>query len=280
MPTFPAPAPIALAVDVPFAALHVVASDREDAVVTVLATDPARAGSRRAAEEVQVEQSGDSITVTYPGSWKQFVLPFAAGTADITVELPAGSAVRGRTGSLLVEGTLGAVDMTLSSGDARLDAVDRLDLKVSAGSAVVGRVDGTTTIAVSAGSVRIGEIAGEGTIRAANGTTTVERLRGSLEILGAHGDIAVGNLQGDLVAKSAHAGLRVGRLESGRATLSTSFGSVEVGVPEGTTAYLDLATEHGSVRNRLTPADGPVQDEETAQIQASTRYGDIVVQRP
>ncbi|WP_193106280.1 DUF4097 family beta strand repeat-containing protein [Brachybacterium sp. FME24] len=259
MPTFPAATPIALAVDVPFASLHVVASDREDAVVTVLPTDPARSGSRRAAEEVQVEQRGDSITVTYPGSWKQFVLPFAAGTANITVELPSGSAVRGKTGSLLVEGALGAVDMTLSGGDARLDAVERLDLKVSAGSAVVGRIDGTTTVAVSAGSVRIGEIAGDGTIRASNGTTTVEHLRGTLEILGAHGDIAVGSLQGDLVAKSAHAGLRVGRLESGRATLTTSF---------------------GSVRNLLTPTDGPVQDEATAQIQASTRYGDIVVQRP
>ncbi|MFV2145849.1 hypothetical protein [Isoptericola sp. G70] len=34
-------------------------------------------------------------TFTFPGSWKQFVLPFAAGTANITVELPVGSTLRG-----------------------------------------------------------------------------------------------------------------------------------------------------------------------------------------
>jgi DUF4097 and DUF4098 domain-containing protein YvlB len=280
VPTFAAPAPISLTVDVPSATVHVVASEREDAVVTVLPTDPTRSGSIRAAEAVQVQRRDEAITLTYPGSWKQYVLPFAAGTADITVELPAGSAIRGKAGSLLVEGTLGTVDMTMASGDARIDAVARLDLKVSAGSVVVGRVDGAATIRAAAGSVRVGEVAGTATLRAPNGATTVDHVSGSLEILGAHGDISVGDLRGDLVAKSSHAGIRVGRLESGRATLTTAFGSVEVGIPAGTTAHLDLVTEHGSVRNRLTPAEGPLEDEATAQIQASTRYGDIVVQRP
>ena len=280
MPTFPAPAPLSVNLDVPFAAVHVVASDRGDAVVTVLPSDPARSGSVRAADEVQVQQRDDSLAITYPGSWKQYVLPFASGTANITIELPTGSAVRGRTGSLTAEGTFGAVDLTLSSGDARLDAVETLDLKVSAGSAAIDRIDRAATIAVSAGSVRIGELTGEGAIRAANGTTTVDRLSGSLEIIGAHADISVGQLCGDLVARSAHAGIRVGRFDDGRASLTTSFGALEVGVPDGTAAYLDLATEHGSARNLLTPTEGPVDDEATAHIQASTRYGDIVVRRP
>ena len=280
MPTFPVSQPVPVVVDVPFATLHVVAGDRDDVVVTVLPSDPSKSGSVRAAEDVRVDRDGDAITISYPSSWKQYVLPFASGTADITVELPTGSALRGKTGSVYAEGTLGAVDMTLSAGEARLDDVERLDLKVSAGSVVVGRVDGTADLKVSAGSVRVGELAGDGTIRATNGTTTVGSVTGTLEVHGANGDIAVSRVRGTVTAKSAHAGIRVDALESGSATLTTSFGSIEVGVPEGTAAYLDVASEHGSVRNHLTPTEGPVADEATAEIHASTGFGDVVVRRP
>ena len=280
MPTFPAPHPVPVVVDVPFANLHVVATERDDVAVTVLPTDPAKSGSVRAAEDVRVGRDGDAVTITYPGSWKQFVLPFAAGTADITVELPVGSTLRGKTGSLYAEGPLGAVEMTLSAGEARADDVDRLDLKVSAGSVVVGRVAGDADVRASSGSVRVGEIAGTGAIRASNGTTDVALVTGTLRVHGAHGDVVVGRARGAVTAKTAHGSIRVDSLETGTVTLTTSFGSIEVGVPEGTAAFLDVASEHGSVRNGLTPTEGPVQDESTAEIHASTGFGDVVVRRP
>jgi len=279
MPTFPAPQPVPVRVDVPFANVHVVAGERDDVVVTVLPTN-AKSGSTRAAEQVRVDRDGDAVSITYPGSWKQYVLPFAAGTADITVELPEGSSVSGKAGSLYAEGTLSAVDMALSAGNARVDDVERLDLKVSAGSATAGRVTGSLDLKVSAGSVFVDEVSGGGAIRATNGTTTVGSVTGALEVHGAHGDIAVSRVRGTVTAKSAHASIRVNNLESGAVTLTTSFGSIEVGVPEGTAAYLDLSSESGSVRNQLTPTDGPVEDEATAEIRASTGFGDVVVRRP
>lgn len=279
MPTFPAPHPVPVVVDVPFANLHVVAGERDDVVVTVLPTT-SKPGSVRVAEEVRVDRDGDAVTITYPGSWKQFVLPFSSGTANITVEVPAGSRLRGKTGSLYAEGPLDAVDMTLSAGNVRVDDVDRLDLKVAAGSVAAGRVTGTLDVKVSAGSVVVDEVAGSGTIRASNGTTTVGAVTGSLEVQGAHADIAVNRVRGTVTAKSAHAGIRVTSLESGAVTLTSSYGSIEVGVPEGTAAYLDVSSENGTVRNLLTPTEGPVDDEATAEIHASTGYGDVVVRRP
>ncbi|NAZ87152.1 DUF4097 family beta strand repeat-containing protein, partial [Kineococcus indalonis] len=273
------PHPVPVVVDVPFANLHVVAGEREDVVVTVLPTDPAKSGSVRAAEEVRVVREGEAVSVTHPGSWKQFVLPFAAGGTDITVELPTGCDLRGKTGSLHAEGALGAVQVTLSAGDARLEDVERLELKASAGSVAVARVAGGLDVKASAGSVRIGEVAGHGTIRAGNGTTTVGALTGTLQVHGAHADIEVSHVHGTLTARSAHSGIRVGALHSGRVTLTNSFGSIEVGVPAGTAAHLDVSSEHGSVRNHLTPTDGPVADEATAEVHASTGYGDVIVRR-
>lgn len=280
MPTFPAPGPVAVVVDVPFGALHVVAGERDDVVVTVLPADPTKSGSVRAAEETRVERDGDAITITYPAAWKQYLLPFAAGGALVTVELPAGSDLRGKAGSLYAEGRLGAVDLTLSAGEARLDEAGRLDLKVSAGSVVVGRVTGPIAVKANAGSVRIDELAADGAIRASNGPTTVGSVTGSLDVVGANAEIAVGSVRGALTVRSANAGIRVDRVESGSVALTTSYGSIEVGVPEGTAAWLDVTSQHGNVRNQLHPTQGPVDDEATAEIRASTGYGDIVVRRP
>jgi hypothetical protein len=280
MPTFPVHGRVPVVVDVPFGHLHVVADDRDDVVVTVLPADPGRSGSVRAAQETRVARDGDAITITYPGSWKQYVLPFAAGGAIVTIELPSGSDLSGKAGSLTAEGRLGAVDLALNGGEARLAQADRLTLKVSAGSVAIGRTTGPTSVRAAAGSVRITELGGDGTIRSAAGATTIGSVTGSLQVSGAHGDIVVGTVRGALTAKTASGGIRVDRIESGSLTLTTSYGSIEVGVPEGTAAWLDIASEHGNLRNELVPTDGPVVDEATAEIHASTGYGDVIVRRP
>ncbi|MFF1529184.1 DUF4097 domain-containing protein [Cellulomonas sp. NPDC058312] len=278
MPTYPAPTPVAVAVDLLVGTLHVVAGDRDDVVVTVLPLDPAKQRDVRAAEEVRVDRVGDTVTVTGP-RWKQY-LPFGTGTPAVTVELPTGSDLSGTAGTLYAEGTLGTVRMSVNAGNARVGEADRLDLKASAGSVTVGRTTGATTVRAGAGSVRIGEVAGQATVRAANGTTTVEAVTGALHVAGAHADVAVGRVRGTLTAKAASGGIRVDRVESGTVTLTTSYGSIEVGVPEGTAAWLDVASDHGSVRNELRPVEGPVVDEATAEITAGTGYGDVLVRRP
>ncbi|MFC8193643.1 DUF4097 domain-containing protein [Cellulomonas sp. NPDC057328] len=280
MPTFPTSTPVPVVVDVPFGNLHVVASERDDVVVTVLPADPTRSGAVRAAEETRVARDGDAVTIVYPSAWKQYVLPFSAGGARVTIEVPAGSDLRGKAGTLYSEGRLGEVDLSLNGGDARVDEAARLALRVSAGSVVVGRVTGTAEVKVSAGYVRIDDMAGEGTVRAANGPTEVGTVTGALQVVGAHADILVGRVRGTVTAKAAHAGIRVGRVESGSVTLTSSYGSIEVGVPEGTAAWLDVTSERGSVRNQLTPAQGPVDDEDTAQVCASTGWGDVILRRP
>ncbi|WP_423464906.1 DUF4097 family beta strand repeat-containing protein [Promicromonospora sp. MS192] len=280
MPTFPAPTPVPVVIDVPFGNLRVTASDRDDVVVTVLPADPAKSGSVRAAEETRVTRDGDAVSIVYPNSWKQYVLPFSAGGAIVTIEVPTGSDLRGKAGSLYAEGRLGAVDLTLNGGDARVDEADRLDLNVSAGSVVARRATGPTHVKAGAGGVRISEFSGEGTVRASNGATIVGSMTGTLEVIGAHAEIVVDRVHGTLAVRSAHAGIRVERVDSGSVTATTSYGSIEINVPEGTAAWLDVSSEHGSVRNDLTPAEGPVENEATAEIHASTGWGDIIVRRP
>lgn len=280
MPTFRATGPVPVVVDVPFGNLHVVAGDRDDVVVTVLPADPTRSGSVRAAEETRVEQQGDTVTIVYPAAWRQYVLPFAAGGARVTIEVPTGSHLSGKAGSLYAEGRLGTVDLRLNGGDARLADVARLDLDVSAGSVVAGHVTAGANVRAGAGSVRLAELTGDARVHARNGTTDVGAVTGSLEVSGVHGDVVVGTVRGTVKAKAAAGGIRVDRVESGALTLTTSYGSIEVGVPHGTAAWLDVGSRHGTIRNELTTADGPAADDATVEIHAGTGYGDVLVRRP
>jgi len=61
--------------------------------------------------------------------------------------------------------------------------------------------------------------------------------------------------------------------------LETAYGAIEVGVREGTAAWLDVSSGSGSVHNSLTASEGPEQSEDTVKIRARTRYGNIDVRR-
>jgi DUF4097 and DUF4098 domain-containing protein YvlB len=97
---------------------------------------------------------------------------------------------------------------------------------------------------------------------------------------GAHGAITIDRSLGDTTVKCAHGSIRVEQATSGRVQLESSYGSIEVGVPEGTAAWLDASSQRGSIRNLLEDASGPDENDRTVEVHASNGYGDIVVRRP
>lgn len=62
-------------------------------------------------------------------------------------------------------------------------------------------------------------------------------------------------------------------------TLETGFGELELGVREDTAVWLDVTSQFGSVRSHLDATDGPEPSDETVEVRARTRYGDIVIRR-
>jgi hypothetical protein len=283
MPTFAAPRPITVIADQVVGTLQGVASERDDAVVTVLPANPGNASDARVAQETTVAFTNGVLTVGGPKSLRKLVIG-PKGAVTVTIEVPAGSDVGGKLafGPLYAEGPLGTVNVSLSAGNASIEFATRLDLRTSAGSVVVGRIAGPADVRASAGSIRIREVAGDATIKSSAGDVTVGSVDGSLTVAGAHGEIVVGRVRGTVDVKTGSGGVRVDSLDSGIATLHTSYGSVEVGVPEGTAAWVDAATKFGHVRNRLTPSDAPAEGDAaaTAEIHATTSYGDVVVRRP
>jgi DUF4097 and DUF4098 domain-containing protein YvlB len=102
---------------------------------------------------------------------------------------------------------------------------------------------------------------------------------GDLRVSGAYGDIDIRRAEGSVAATTANGTLRVGEVARGTVQLETAYGAIDIGVREGTAAWLDASSGNGQVRNGLTASDSPEKSEETVEVKARTRYGNIDIRR-
>ncbi|MGW3861336.1 DUF4097 family beta strand repeat-containing protein [Streptomyces sp. NPDC005047] len=277
MPSFDTPEPISVTAHVEAGSIQFTAGDRTDTVVEVRPRNAKKDIDARTAEQTEVTCAGGALTVRTPKSG----LFGRSGTVDVTVELPEGSRVdlTGAWTQVLGEGRLGEVRVKVSSGDVRFDATGPLNLTASHGSITVDRVEGAAEIATSSGSLRVGVLDGAAVLKNSHGTTTVGTAGGELRVNGANGDIDVARAEDSVTATTAHGTLRVGRVTRGSVQLQTSYGAIEVGVAEGTAAWLDVNSRSGQVRNTLAASDSPEKTEEAVEVRARTRHGNIDIRR-
>jgi hypothetical protein len=57
------------------------------------------------------------------------------------------------------------------------------------------------------------------------------------------------------------------------------MGEIEVGVREGSAAWLDVKTKFGRVRNEMTTSDAPAEHADKVEVHANTAFGDVIVRR-
>ncbi|MFF1837714.1 DUF4097 domain-containing protein [Streptomyces sp. NPDC058231] len=278
MPSFDTPQPISVTANVAAGSIQFSASDRLDTVVEVRPRDPKKDKDVRVAEQTEATYASGVLTIRTP---KGRYLVGPTGSVDVTVELPTGSRVD-TTGSwtqVIGEGRLGEVRVKTSSGDVRLDATGPLQLTASHGSITVDRVEGLAEITTSSGSLRVGVVNGPAVLKNSHGSTTVGAALGELRVSGANGDIDIRCAESSVTATTAHGALRVGDVARGTVQLETSYGAIDVGVREGTAAWLDVSSGNGQVRNALTASESPDKSEDTIEVKARTRYGNIDIRR-
>jgi DUF4097 and DUF4098 domain-containing protein YvlB len=278
MPSFDTPQPISVNAHVDAGSIQFAAADRADTVVDVAPRDPKKDQDVRAAEQTEVTYASGVLTVRTP---KQRYLVGRTGTVDVTVELPTGSRVdmTGAWAQVLGEGRLGEVRVKTSSGDVRLDTTGPLQLTASHGSITVDRIEGMAEITTSSGSLRVGTVDGPAVLKNSHGTTTVGTATGDLRVSGSNGDISIERAESSVAATTAHGTLRVAEVACGTVQLETSYGAIDVGIREGTAAWLDVSSGRGQVRNTLDASEPPEKSEDTVEVRARTRWGNIDVRR-
>ena len=278
MPTFTTPEPIHVTLDLAAGDAHISATERDDTVVEVAPRDRSRPADVRAAEETRVDFADGRLHVRAP---RQGLRWGRGGFVEVTIALPTGSRVDGRTGmgELHADGTLADCTFKSGAGAIRLERSGRLQVSCGAGDISVEGANGDADVATGSGAVRLGAVARNAVVKNANGVTAIGDAGGELRVTASNGDITVERAAGNVVAKTANGSVRVGQVARGTLELGTAYGDIEVGIAQGTAARLDVRTKFGNVRQGLEAAQAPPDDAPTVVVRGRTAYGDIVIDR-
>jgi hypothetical protein len=273
MSVFTTPEPITATVTTAGARVRVVASERPDTVVRVEPVDSANSSDVKVAEKTKVGFSAGELSVKTTKSGAK------DGSVAITVERPAGSQLVLSTAwtDVHAEGPLGDCKIDMSSGRVRLDRVAALRGNLAAGEVAVGHVGGTVEIEGGAAGVRIGDVEGVVRYAGSSGKVWLGHARSDVEFGGSGGSFDIDEAGGDVIAKAAGCPIRIGRMTRGLAELMNASGGIEVGIAEGTAAWVDADSTKGSVRNSLPAQDNPAEFD--VKVHARTRLDDIVIHR-
>ena len=278
MPTFATPEPISVTLDLAVGDVRFTAGDRVDTVVEVRPTDRSRDLDVEAAAATRVNYSTGALVIKGP---KPRGLRHKVGSIDVTIELPARSSVHASAAmaDFHGQGRLGECRFKTAAGHIRLDQTGSLHLSTAAGHITVDDVSGNVEISTGSGEVRIREIDGTAVIKNSNGDSWVGDISGDVRVNSANGSIAVDKALGAVDAKTANGNVRLGEVVRGSVGLETAMGELEVGIREGTAAFLDVRTTFGAVRSSLAASDGPEKSEESVDVRARTAFGDILIHR-
>jgi DUF4097 and DUF4098 domain-containing protein YvlB len=283
MPTFETPRPIAVSIELSHGVVHLIAGDRIDTVVAVNPSDRDKPADVEAARKTVVDLAGGTLSIRMPkpGGFAAPVIGWKGrGSVEVTVELPEGSSLRADTGvaDFRCDGILGAVEVKTGVGNVRLDQTGALRVHSGAGRFALDEASGKAEI-VTAGDITVGTVAGDADIKNLNGKTWISRVGGNVKVKSANGDVTIEDAGCDVTVKTANGDIRLGQIARGAATIETGYGGLEIGIKEGTAAWIDANTRFGRIDNNLSPADDPDHAAETVQVRARTAFGDVLITR-
>jgi hypothetical protein len=280
MSKFDTPEPITANIEPGNGAVTIVAGDRVDTVVEIRPTNPDNESDTDAAGRTTVDFAGNTLTISGP---KLNLLSWSNKTRsiDVTIELPTGSHIHGKRGmgDLTATGRLGDVSYKTGFGHVQFDEAATLSVASGTGNVLGNRITGKAAITTASGRLHVGELADGGVLNNSNGITVVGAARGPVKVRSANGDITVEEAAGDVEAKTANGAVRVLDAVCGSLTLETGMGEIEVGIREGSAAWLDVKTKFGVVRNEMTVSGAPAEHADKVEIHANTAFGDVTVRR-
>jgi hypothetical protein len=280
VPAFETPRPIVATVELPMGSVRVSAGERADTVVEVRPRDPGSAVDVEAAEQTRVQYADGRLSITAPK--RPLLRWLSSGPAiEVDVSLPEGSELDA-TGwaDYVCTGRLGAVALAKAAG-VRIEHAASVQAHSSMGDIIAGRIDGFADLSTAMGRIRVGALGGRSSLKTSAGDVSVGEVTAAVTLKTAYGDIAVDRALASVHAKTSAGSVRVGEAAGGTIELETSYGELEIGVPDGVAAYLDVSSSSGTVRSELDASAAPAAADQrpTVEIRGHTQYGGIVIRR-
>ena len=284
---FDTPSPIAVVLDLYVADVQIVASERTDTTAEVRPSDPGKAADVKAAENTRVEydDATRTLSVVSRKPRNRFV-NFSSKRPEsigVVIQLPADSDVRGEAGigDFQSDGVLGTVVLKTDLGAVRLAETGPLNVRSGLGEIAVEVVSGSAEVHSGSSDIRIGTVDGTADVSNGNGKVRVGLVTGPAKVKASNGSVSVDRALSDITAASSNGDVRIGEVVRGTVNATSKNGGVEVGIREGSAAWLELETGVGRVYNELASSDAPDAGDlaDKVEVHASTKLGDVTVRR-
>src|SRR4051794_12658530 len=141
MQKFDTAGPVSVVLDIPAGRIQLIASDRADTTVRVLPSKESKKRDVKAAQQTEVSYSEGVLRIVTADASR---ILGSSGSLAVTVELPAGSRIEGKSGAaeLSSSGRLGDVVFDGGYRQVELEEVASADLKVHTGEVRIARLAG------------------------------------------------------------------------------------------------------------------------------------------
>ncbi len=280
MPQFQTLEPISVTLELGVGNVRITASERADTTVEVRPSDASDESDVQAARRVRVDYANGVLHVVGPKA-RAFDFSRRTRSVDVSIELPSGSGLSGelQVGDLSGEGRLGECHFKTAAGNVRFERTGTLRVSTAAGHISADEVMGNAEIHTATGDVRIGDVKGCVVVKNSNGATDIDAVTGDVRVRSANGGIRIEQAGASVEAKTSNGSIRLGEVARGSVDLGTAMGDVEIGIAEGTAAWLEVKTGFGQVHNLLENADRPEESDETVEVHARTSFGAITIRR-
>jgi len=216
---FDTPAPVSAVLDIPAGRIEFIAADRTDTTVEVRPANASRNRDVKAAEQLEVDYRDGVLRIAAKPAKNQYLGP--SGSVEVTVQLPAGSRIKGKSAAAELRGVGRLGDVVFEGAYRRIKVDEAASLHLTAvdGDVEVGRLGGSSEISTARGDIRISEA-----------------VRGTLVLRTESGDISVGAATGVSAALDA----------------GTGHGRVSNSLKNDGSAELDIraTTNHGDITAR------------------------------
>jgi DUF4097 and DUF4098 domain-containing protein YvlB len=259
--------PVDLVVEISKGNVNVQCLDTTESVVRV---------EGKHAEDVIVEQRGDSISVLEPGRGRIF----GDNALRVEVVVPAGTNPAVRTGSadIQVEGRAGHAQLRSGSGDCTVDAVEgHLLVETGSGEIRVDDVRGNLKVKSGSGDVEVGAAGGTTSVSTGSGDVSIEHAHGTTVVKTGSGDLSISAAHGDTSFSTGSGDVSIDLVERGRLAVKGASGDVSIGVRAGVPVWTDITTVSGTIRSDLQGGGQPQEGQDHIEVRAKTVSGDIAL---
>lgn len=216
-----------------------------------------------------IRQSGNSIHIDY--------VNYHNISIDYEITVPAETTVRSRSGSgdQVLEGTKGNADVQTGSGNVHLtNLTGEVRLQTGSGDVRARSISGPVRGGTGSGDIEVEETgAGEVDLHTGSGSVSARGVHGAFKGQTGSGDVtAEGTPTGnwEIQTGSGNVRLHLPNNAAFDADISTSSGSVDVGMPVEMTVQGHLGDSHKSIRGKVR-GGGP-------EVRVRTGSGDIHIE--